>query len=27
MPVVGDVRVLPEALERTYDRLRSRLGG
>jgi ATP adenylyltransferase len=27
MPVLGEVRVLPEALERTYDRLRSRLHG
>lgn len=27
MPVLGEVRVLPEALEVTYDRLRSRLGG
>jgi ATP adenylyltransferase len=26
MPVVGDVRVLPESLEATYDRLRRRLG-
>jgi ATP adenylyltransferase len=25
--VVGEVRVLPEALEVTYDRLKSRLGG
>jgi ATP adenylyltransferase len=27
MAVVGDVRVLPEALETTYDRLRNRLPG
>lgn len=27
MPVLGEVRVLPEALDVTYDRLRSRLGG
>ena len=27
MPVLGEVRVLPEALEATYERLRSRLGG
>ena len=27
MPVLGDVRVLPEALTVTYERLRSRLGG
>jgi ATP adenylyltransferase len=27
MPVLGEVRVLPEALEVTFDRLRSRLGG
>jgi ATP adenylyltransferase len=26
MPVVGDVRVLPETLDRTWERLRSRLG-
>ena len=25
MPVVGDVRVLPETLDRTWERLRSRL--
>ena len=27
MPVLGDVRVLPEALETTWQRLRSRLDG
>src|SRR5438105_4797601 len=27
MPVLDDVRVLPEALEATYDRLRGRVGG
>jgi ATP adenylyltransferase len=27
MPVLGEVRVLPEALEVTYDRLRRRLDG
>lgn len=27
MPVLGEVRVLPEALAVTYERLRSRLGG
>jgi ATP adenylyltransferase len=27
MPVVGEVRVLPETLERTWERLRSRFGG
>jgi ATP adenylyltransferase len=27
MPVLGEVRVLPEALDATYHRLRSRLGG
>ena len=27
MPVVGDVRVLPETLDRTWERLRSRLDG
>jgi len=27
MPVLGDVRVLPEGLDRTWERLRSRLGG
>lgn len=27
MPVVGDVRVLPETLEQTWERLRRRLGG
>jgi len=27
MPVLGEVRVLPETLERTWERLRSRLGG
>lgn len=27
MPVVADVRVLPETLDRTWERLRSRLGG
>lgn len=27
MPVLGEVRVLPEALEATWTRLRSRLGG
>ena len=26
MPVLGEVRVLPETLERTWERLRSRLG-
>ena len=26
MPVVGEVRVLPETLERTWERVRSRLG-
>jgi ATP adenylyltransferase len=26
MPVLGDVRVLPESLDATWDRLRSRLG-
>jgi ATP adenylyltransferase len=26
MPVIGEVRVLPEALERTWERLRGRLG-
>jgi len=27
IPVVGDVRVIPEALEATYDRLKGHLGG
>jgi ATP adenylyltransferase len=27
MPVVGEVRVLPEALDMSWERLRSRLGG
>jgi ATP adenylyltransferase len=27
MPVLNDVRILPEALETTWERLRSRLGG
>ena len=27
MPVLGEVRVLPEALDTTWERLRSRLGG
>jgi ATP adenylyltransferase len=27
IPVMGDVRVIPEALEATYDRLKGRLGG
>ena len=27
IPVIGDVRVIPEALGVTYDRLRGRLGG
>ena len=27
MPVLGEVRVLPEALETTWERLRSRLSG
>jgi ATP adenylyltransferase len=27
MPVLGEVRVLPEALEVTYERLRGRFGG
>jgi ATP adenylyltransferase len=27
MPVLGEVRVLPETLERTWERLRSRLDG
>ena len=27
IPVLGDVRVIPEALEATYDRLKGRLGG
>jgi ATP adenylyltransferase len=27
MSTVGEVRVLPETLERTWERLRSRLGG
>lgn len=27
MPVLGEVRVLPEALETTYDRLRRRVSG
>jgi ATP adenylyltransferase len=27
VPVMGDVRVIPEALEATYDRLKGRLGG
>jgi ATP adenylyltransferase len=26
MPVLGDVRVLPETLDRTWERLRGRLG-
>jgi len=27
IPVMGDVRVIPEALEATYDRLKGHLGG
>jgi ATP adenylyltransferase len=27
IPVMSDVRVIPEALEATYDRLKGRLGG
>ena len=27
IPVMGDVRVIPEALEATYDRLKGQLGG
>ncbi len=27
MAVIGEVRVLPESLDRTWDRLRSRMGG
>ncbi len=27
MPVIGEIRVLPESLDQTWERLRSRMGG